>query len=335
MVHFAHNIGAVPLVILDVASAESARPPCAPLIPSRTGKDRYVVGAKVTLDTVTNSVTGTKKVDEIETTSQSISEGKRIVRLLRRNPELDTVLTHLQNLGFRQLVLTEKESGDLSGIQVNGDNINEIRSDEDFSWAQVDDAIIFFNPDYTRRRSNAELLTILEHELWHMFEERAFSDVIDGLHNTFNTFEIDELDGTILMSIKHLYLLVHAYQLGRRKFAHENIELRKRDVSNFLKKLTNGRASKVMLFLYISQMLEMAMTHRLINNALGYMTYRTWLKIIFRRTIPDRKECNKLMELGDRYAEELLKACTRRGRLKTHGVEEEVRNIIGRMLGHY
>jgi hypothetical protein len=325
MVQSAHKIGILP----PVAPAKRIRPPFVPGMPLPTGEDRYEAGARVNLNPV---IAGIRRADDIATSPESIKEGERIVSLLSKNPELKTVLTYLERLGFKQLVLTEKELGDLSSAEVNEDNIAEIRNDDNFSWAEVDDAIIFFNPEFTQRRSDKELLTILEHELWHMFEERTHPDAIDGLHNTFNSFEVDELEETILMSIKHLYLLVDAHRLGRRKFAYANIALRKRDVSDFLKRMGNEPTTKFVLFFYISQMLEMAMAHRLMGNSIRHQTSRWWLRRKFRKVLADRDEFTRLTSLGNRYTEELFAACTYRSMLKTHGVEEDIRNVIGRIL---
>lgn len=325
MIQSAHQIGIAPLPALTKRSI----PPLTSGIPKPVSGDRYEVGARVNLNTV---IAGIKRSDDIATSPKSIAEGKRIVHMLSKSPELNTVLTQLERLEFKKLVLTEKEFGDLSSAEVNEYNIAEIRTGDKFPWAEVDDAIIFFNPDFTQKRSDKELLTIVEHELWHMYEERTRPEAIDSLHNTFNNFDIAELEETILMSIKHLYLLVDAHRLGRSKFAHANIAIRRRDVSDFLKKTKNKQTRKFMLFFYISQMLEMAMAHKLMGNNIRYQAYRQWLRATFKRALADRYEFARLSVLGDRYTDELLAACTFRGELKTSGVDKEVRKIIGRML---
>ena len=137
------------------------------------------------------------------------------------------VASYLYAEGIRQIIVAEKKEGAMEVWHASPSILPEIYALLAPHKVEVGDGIFLFNPAFYASLKGDEKRILIEHELWHLYLNRAFpryKNEIKALYLNMS-FRHPFLINNFLKRFEHYFLRSAAIQAGRFQFAMEDSEL--------------------------------------------------------------------------------------------------------------
>ena len=251
----------------------------------------------------------------------------RMIDALAQDPRVVQILEEFHQRGMHTIHFSPRFEGNhqTAGVALLHErNIGGFHSTG--NRAKVGDAIFKFRPREVQRLTNHEVLTFMQHELWHLYIQLHHPDLMremDFLNNLWTTFSGD-FAKWYRSAIDHLYLRVFAWQAGWEDFVRADIADCKRFHGPQVRKKARSIGPSQFIMRYVNALLEVAAPYALLGAHAQWDTERKWVDAYLKPVaqLYDHPQ-RSLIPYAHRISEATLGGLRdERGKLKTSGIEE-------------